>query len=72
VVAYNRGSMVELIEHTKTGFIAGDLQEASDFVRLVDAVDRHAIRASVADRFTVSVMVDRYVAPYRRVLAGRA
>ena len=72
VIAYNRGSMAELIEHNKTGFIADDLHAAIDSVRLCGTVDRQAIRASIAARFTASVMVDRYVALYRSVLAGRA
>jgi len=69
VIAYNRGSMVELIEHTRTGFIASDLDEAAACVRLAETLDRQAIRTSVSQRFDVSVMVDRYVALYRDILA---
>jgi hypothetical protein len=41
-------------------------------VRLAGALDRDLIRASVASRFSVSAMVDRYIALYRSVLAETA
>jgi len=72
VIAYNRGSMTELIDHAKTGFVVADAEEAIDAVDLVCALDRPAIRTSVLDRFSAEVMVDKYVALYRSVLSTRA
>jgi glycosyltransferase involved in cell wall biosynthesis len=68
VIAYNRGSMGELIDQATTGFIAANLDEATDSVRLANTLDRHEIRASTAARFGASTMVDRYTALYERIL----
>jgi glycosyltransferase involved in cell wall biosynthesis len=72
VIAYDRGSMRELIDDGTTGFVVAD---ADDAVRAVDAaieLDRAAIRASTAQRFAVSAMVDAYVSVYRSVIVERA
>lgn len=70
VIAYNRGSMDELIQHGTTGFLVGDPAEASNAVGLAGTLDRELIRASTANRFGVLTMVDRYISLYRTVLAG--
>lgn len=69
VVAYNRGSMTELIDHAETGFVVGDADAATQAVGLVDGLDRAAIRASTLERFSAARMVDEYVALYRSVVA---
>ena len=68
VIAYDRGSMAELIDHATTGFLVGDPDEATRAVGLAGAMDRERIRASAVNRFNVSAMVDRYVELYRSVL----
>jgi glycosyltransferase involved in cell wall biosynthesis len=69
VIARNRGSMPELIEHGVTGFLVDDLDQAVEAVARIDELDRAACRAAVAARFTVDHMVDRYLALYRSLLA---
>ena len=69
VVAYDRGSMTELIDHATTGFVVHDVVGAAQAVGLVDTLDPAAIRASVRERFSVAAMVDKYVAVYRSVLS---
>jgi glycosyltransferase involved in cell wall biosynthesis len=68
VIACNRGSMPELIEHGVTGFLVDNLDQAVDAVARIDELDRSACRAAVAARFTVDHMVDRYLALYRSLL----
>lgn len=72
VVAYNRGSMTELIDHATTGFVVANAEEAIQAIDLVGTLDRPAIRAAVLDRFSIETMVDKYVAVYRSVLGGSA
>jgi len=72
VVAYNRGSMTELIDHATTGFVVENAEEAIQAVELVGDLDRPAIRGAVLDRFSAETMVTKYVALYRSVLSGRA
>jgi glycosyltransferase involved in cell wall biosynthesis len=69
VVAYDRGSMSELLEHGSTGFVVGGLDEAVDAVGRAGDLDRRAIRASAVARFGIARMIDQYVAVYRSILS---
>lgn len=68
VIAFNRGSMPELIEHGVTGFLVDSVDEAVAAVDRIGEIDRAACRASVAARFTVERMADRYLSLYRSLL----
>jgi glycosyltransferase involved in cell wall biosynthesis len=71
VIAMNRGSMAELIEHGVTGFLVDDLDGAARAIARIDDIDRAACRAAVAARFTVDRMADRYLSLYLQLI-GRA
>lgn len=68
VIASKRGSMPELIEHGVTGFLVDSVDEAVEAIGRVGEIDRAACRASVAARFTVDRMADRYWELYRSLL----
>jgi len=68
VVAFDRGSMPELIQDSSTGFLVRDVDEAIAALRRVPGLDRQACRQHVEQRFTVKRMVDDYVGVYRSVL----
>ena len=72
VIAFDRGSMAELIDHGTSGYLARTIDDA---VRAVDAAgnaDRGAIRASTVKRFHRTTMVDAYADLYYTVLAQPA
>lgn len=69
VIAIDRGSMPELIEHGVTGFLVADIHEAVAAVERIGEIDRAACRRSVERRFSVDRMADNYLALYRRILA---
>jgi glycosyltransferase involved in cell wall biosynthesis len=68
VIAFNRGSMPELIDDGVTGFLVDSVDAAVDAINRVDEIDRAACRAAVSARFTVDIMVDRYLGLYRSIL----
>ena len=68
VIARNRGSMRELVQHGVTGFLVESVDEAVDALSRIGDIDRAACRAAVAARFTVDSMADRYLALYRSLL----
>jgi glycosyltransferase involved in cell wall biosynthesis len=68
VIARNRGSMPELIDHGVTGFLVDSLDEAVDAVGRIEEIDRAACRAAVVARFTLDRMADRYLELYRSIL----
>lgn len=68
VIAYNRGSMPELIEHGVTGSLVNTLDEAIEAIERVGEIDRATCRARVAERFSVERMADDYIRLYQRLI----
>ena len=68
VIAYNRGSMPELIVDGVNGFLVDTLDEAVAAIDRAGALDRAEVRDSVVQRFSVERMADDYIALYRRIL----
>ncbi|HUH14927.1 MAG TPA: glycosyltransferase family 4 protein, partial [Gaiellaceae bacterium] len=71
VIAFRRGSMGELVEEGRTGFLVGDVAAAVAAVDRAAALDRAAIRERAVARFGVDRMVEEYLDAYTAVLAGR-
>ncbi len=68
VIAYNRGSMPELIDDGVTGFLVETFDEAVEAIGRIGEIDRAACRKAVEQRFTVERMAERYLALYERIL----
>ena len=69
VIAFNRGSMNELILDGKTGFLVEDLYEARESVSSLDKINRLDCRRHVEENFTVDLMVQRYIEAYKKIAA---
>jgi glycosyltransferase involved in cell wall biosynthesis len=67
VIAYNRGSVPEIVSHGATGWIVDGLDAAVAAVAAIPSLDRARIRAAVAERFSRERMVDDYVRLYNQV-----
>lgn len=68
VIAFNRGSMPELINHGHNGFLVSNVDEAVSAVNEIPTIDRSACRTCVKERFTVERMVDEYINVYNKIL----
>jgi len=68
VIATNRGSMSELIEHGVTGLLVNNSAEAIEAIGHLGGIDRAACRRAAEQRFSVDRMADEYLALYRRIL----
>ena len=68
VVAFRGGSVPEVIEDGKTGFIVDTLDEAIEATRRIDILDRRACRDAFERRFSSRRMAEQYVASYARVI----
>ena len=68
VVAFDRGSMPELVDHGRTGFVVADVDAAVRSVAAAGSLDRVAIHEHAVARFGRQRMVDEYVAVYDHVL----
>ena len=72
VVAFNRGSMPEIIRDGETGYIVEDIEGAINAVATIESIDRPKCRADVDQRFTSARMARDYVRVYQEILNGEA
>jgi glycosyltransferase involved in cell wall biosynthesis len=68
VIAFNRGSVSEVIEHGVTGFIVETVEEAAEAAKQAGDLDRARIRAAFERRFSAEAMAMGYEAAYHSVL----
>jgi glycosyltransferase involved in cell wall biosynthesis len=71
VVAFNCGSVPEVMVDGVTGFIVNSVDEAVAAVRRCESLDRNACHAQFQKRFTSSRMANEYVALYEQIIRRR-
>jgi glycosyltransferase involved in cell wall biosynthesis len=72
VIAYNRGSVPEIIEDGVTGFVVEDETSAVAAIRDISKLSRSVIRQRFDERFTASRMARDYLAVYREICGRKA
>lgn len=70
VIAFNKGSMPEIIQDGVNGFLADDIGSAVSALKKIYAVQRTKCREVVEQRFSKDVMVENYLEVYRRIIGG--
>jgi len=68
VIAFNRGSMPELITHKKNGYLVENTDGAIEAVRELDEIDRLDCRKHIEENFTVKKMADGYEKLFENIL----
>jgi len=68
VIAFNRGSMPELITDGTTGFLVSSIDDGVNAVSRIETLDRKECRRRVQDHFSSDRMVEDYLAVYRQIL----
>jgi glycosyltransferase involved in cell wall biosynthesis len=68
VIAYNRGSVSEIITHGKTGYIVEDIAQAVDALKQINHISREECRASFEKRFTATTMAKNYLRLYDKLV----
>ena len=69
IIAFADGSVPEIIEHQRTGFIVENLDDAITAVGQISSLNRRACRDSFDKRFGASRMARDYVALYERLIS---
>lgn len=69
VIGFNRGSIPEVIEDGKTGFVVNDLQEMAAAVKKISGIDRRYCRQYALQNFNDKRMARGYETIYQQVLA---
>jgi glycosyltransferase involved in cell wall biosynthesis len=71
VIAWNRGSVPEVIDHGVTGYIVDSEEEALAAVGNIERIDRRTVRAVFERRFAARTMARSYQDLYARLLQSR-
>jgi glycosyltransferase involved in cell wall biosynthesis len=69
VIGYPCGAVAEVLEHGVTGYIVNDQQQAIAAARRIDRIDRRRCRQVFEERFTSTVMAERYLSVYGALTA---
>lgn len=70
VVALNKGSMPEIIESGKTGFVVNSLDEVLEKLGDIPTINREDCRAAASERFTEDIMVDNYAKLFEQIVSS--
>ncbi len=68
VIAFKKGSMPELIEDEKTGFLVNNIDEAVDVIPQIKTIDRHYCSQRAQSKFSVDKMTEDYIKVYKKIL----
>ncbi|MGE5389870.1 MAG: glycosyltransferase family 4 protein [Deltaproteobacteria bacterium] len=68
VIAFNRGSMPEVIHHGISGFLVKNVGEACPAIGMITTLKRRDCRNWVKERFSRQRMVDDYIKAYQEIL----
>ena len=68
VIALRRGAVPEIVEHGRTGFVVGDLDEAIVAAERIGKISRQRCRELFEERFTAARMASDYLALYESLL----
>lgn len=68
VIAFNKGSMPELIQDGQTGFLVNTIDEAAGAVNRINSIKRIACYDWARSQFSCEKMVDDYYGLYQKIL----
>ncbi len=70
VLAFNRGSMPEVIKNGQSGFLVNNVKEACPMIEAIAGIRREDCRRHVEKHFSRERMVDDYINIYQHLLQG--
>lgn len=71
VIAFNKGSMPELILDGKTGFLVNTIEQAVEAMNNIKFIDRKYCNEWVSSKFTLKKMTEGYLEVYKKVLNAK-
>jgi glycosyltransferase involved in cell wall biosynthesis len=69
VIAFNLGSMPELILHKETGFLVSNINEATEAVKNIGSLNRNKCTEWASSMFSRQKMVESYLKVYKKILS---
>lgn len=68
VIAFRKGSVPEIVEHGKTGFVVDTEEEMVKAIERISSIERLACRKLVEEKFNLDLMINRYEKLYEKIL----
>lgn len=68
VIAFNKGSMPELIQNKVNGFLVNNVVEAVNALKKINEIDRVHCREIAIEKFSAQNMVKQYVQLYHKIV----
>lgn len=72
VIAFNKGSVPEVVQDRETGFIVSTIEEMCDAVKKVDSIEPQRCRDHVVHYFRDDILLDKYENLYKKLLKQRS
>jgi len=69
VIAFNKGSMPELIKNGLSGFLVTSIEEATNAVNKIGQISRRKCYEYATAKFSYDVMIDKYIEAYKSILS---
>jgi glycosyltransferase involved in cell wall biosynthesis len=71
VIAMNSGSLPEVVEHGRTGFVVKSADEMAEAMALIGLIDPGVCRQVALERFSVDRMIRQYLRLYENLVADK-
>ncbi len=68
VIAWNKGSVPEVIKHGQTGYIVDSVKGMTDAIKSIDKISRETTRERAVKLFSTETMVSNYERMYVRII----
>lgn len=67
VIAFNKGSVPEVVNDGVTGYIVSNVDEMAGAIRKIKNIDPEACRKRAVDLFSLKVMTKKYITVYQKI-----
>jgi glycosyltransferase involved in cell wall biosynthesis len=71
VLAFNKGSVPEIVIHGKTGFVVDTIDEMIEAVRTISLIDPSDCRNHIIGNFSIASMAEKYSQLYQSIVDER-
>ncbi len=68
ILAFNKGSVPEIVVHGKAGFVVDTIDEMVELVKSINLIDPSDCRTHIKDNFSVATMAGKYSELYQQIL----
>jgi glycosyltransferase involved in cell wall biosynthesis len=66
VIGFNRGSVPEVVENNKTGFVCNSMEEMIEGIEKLSTISRAAVRERAELNFSAKVIASKYIELYQK------